>query len=134
VNDADKAAAVPIARDFEELGFRLLATSGTRQYLLSQGIRSDLVFKVGEGRPNIVDHVKSGKVALLVNTPLGRLSKYDEKAIRRAATTYNVPCITTLSGAAASVNAIRSLQREKLTVRSLQEHHGVAQAKEFSRG
>jgi carbamoyl-phosphate synthase large subunit len=127
VNDGDKPNVVPIARDFEDLGFRIVATSGTRQLLEEHGVRSELVFKVGEGRPNIVDHVKSRKVDLLVNTPLGRLSHFDEKAIRRAATTYNVPCITTLSGAAASVNAIRSLQREKLTVRSLQEYHGLLQ-------
>jgi len=72
-----------------------------------------------------VDHIKSGKIDLVINTPLGRKSHFDEKAIRRASTQHAVPCITTLSGGAASVNAIRALQREKLTVRSLQEYHGT---------
>jgi len=125
VNDEDKAAVVPIARDFLELGFHILATSGTRQLLVEHGIAAEPVLKVGEGRPHVVDRIKSGKVDLIVNTPLGRKSRFDEGAIRRAATTYGVPCITTLAGAAASVNAIRSLRREKLTVRSLQEYHGL---------
>jgi carbamoyl-phosphate synthase large subunit len=80
---------------------------------------------VGEGRPNVVDFIKNGKIDLVINTPLGRRSHFDEKAIRRAASQCGIPCITTLSGGAAVVNAIRALRREKLTVRSLQEHHGL---------
>jgi carbamoyl-phosphate synthase large subunit len=125
VNEEDKPSVVPIARDFEDLGFHILATSGTRALLVQHGIRAEAVLKVGEGRPHVVDHIKSGKVDLIVNTPLGRKSRFDEAAIRRAAVTHGVACITTVAGAAASVNAIRSLQREKLTVRSLQEYHGL---------
>ena len=114
-----------IARDFEDLGFQILATLGTHQLLEANQIRAGHVYIVGEGRPNIVDHIKSSKIDLVVNSPLGRESRFDEKAIRRAASQHAVPCITTLSGAAAAVNAIRTLQRVKLTVRSLQEYHGT---------
>jgi carbamoyl-phosphate synthase large subunit len=125
VNEEDKAGLLAIAMDLQELGFQLIATRGTRQYIEANGVKAEHVFKVGEGRPHIVDLLKSGKIDLIINTPLGRQSHYDEKAIRRAATTHMVPCITTLSGAAAVVNAIRALRREKLTVRSLQEYHGA---------
>jgi carbamoyl-phosphate synthase large subunit len=124
VNDRDKASLIPIAQDLRDLGFHLLATAGTRQFLISHGISSDHIFKAGEGRPNIIDLIKSRKIDLIINTPLGRQSRYDEKGIRRAATQYGVACITTLSGAAAAANAIRALRREKLSVRSLQEYHG----------
>jgi carbamoyl-phosphate synthase large subunit len=126
VNDRDKGSLLPVARDLKELGFRLLATEGTRQFLQANGIEADIIFKAGEGRPNIVDLVKSRKVDLIINTPLGRQSHFDEKAIRRAATQHGIACITTMSGAAAAANAIRSLHREKLVVCSLQEYHGKA--------
>jgi carbamoyl-phosphate synthase large subunit len=125
VNDGDKEGLLPIAMDFTALGFSTIATEGTQRYLCSHGIAAEHVFKVGEGRPNIVDHIKSRQIDLVINTPLGRKSHFDEKAIRRAATQHGIPCITTLSGGAAAVNAIRALQREKLTVRSLQEYHGM---------
>ncbi len=125
VNERDKESLIPTARELKDLGFQLIATAGTKRFLESRGIASDRVFKVGEGRPNIVDLIKSGKVNLVINTPLGRQSRYDEKAIRRAATQHGIACITTLSGAAAAANAIRTLQREKFTVRSLQEYHGA---------
>ncbi len=124
VNDRDKLSLVPIAEDIKNLGFHLLATAGTCEFLQSNRIKADRIFKVGEGRPNVVDLIKSKKIDLIINTPLGRQSHYDEKAIRRAATQYGVACITTLSGAAAAANAIRTLRREELTVRSLQEYHG----------
>ena len=125
VNDRDKANLLQIARDLKSLGFRLHATTGTQRYLEDNGIESEHVFKAGEGRPNIVDLIKSKKIGLIINTPLGRQSRHDGRVIRRAATQYGVACITTLSGAAAATNAIRSLRREKLTVRSLQEYHGT---------
>jgi carbamoyl-phosphate synthase large subunit len=127
VNDRDKAGLLLVAQDFRSLGFSLLATAGTRQFLEANGVESDHIFKVGEGRPNIVDFIKSKKIDLIINTPLGRQSRYDEKAIRRAATQYGIACITTLSGAAAATNAIRTLRHEKLIVRSLQEYHGLRQ-------
>jgi carbamoyl-phosphate synthase large subunit len=124
VNDRDKANLLPVAKDLKELGFSLIATAGTQKFLQSNGIEADHIFKAGEGRPNVVDLLKSKKIDLIINTPLGRQSHYDEKAIRRVATQYGIACITTLSGAAAAANAIRTLRREKLTVRSLQEYHG----------
>ena len=124
VHDRDKDSLVPVARDLKEMGFRILATAGTQQYLASRGIEAEYIFKAGEGRPNIVDLVKSKKIDLIINTPLGRQSRFDEKAIRRAATQYGVACITTLSGAAAAANAIHALRKEALGVRSLQEYHG----------
>jgi carbamoyl-phosphate synthase large subunit len=85
------------------------------------------VFKVNEGRPNIVDHIKGGGVALVINTPLGRVSHFDEQAIRQAALQYNVPCVTTMTGAQAIVEAITSrLDSEVVTVRSLQELHAMS--------
>jgi len=128
VNERDKANLLPIARDLQSLGFNILATAGTHQLLKTNGIASDHIFKVGEGRPNIVDLIKSKKIVLIINTPLGSQSRYDEKAIRRAATQYGIACITTLSGGAAAANAIRTLRREKLSVCTLQEYHGVARA------
>ncbi len=125
VNERDKLGLLPIAHDLEALGFHIMATAGTRRFLLSKGIQAEHVYKVGEGRPNVVDRLKSGKIDIIINTPLGRQSRYDEKAIRRAAIQHGVACVTTLSGGAAIVNAIRSLRREKMTVRSLQEYHGL---------
>ena len=123
VNETDKETLLPIARDFQSLGFHLLATTGTHRFLESKGVASDHIFKAGEGRPNVVDLIKSKKIGLIINTPLGRQSQFDEKSIRRAATQWGVACITTLSGAAAAANAIRTLRREKLSVRTLQEYH-----------
>ncbi|UCF38157.1 MAG: carbamoyl-phosphate synthase large subunit [Acidobacteriota bacterium] len=126
VNERDKTNIVPIARDFDRLGFRLVATRGTAESLRSAGLMVDSVYKVNEGRPNVVDLIKSNRVDLIINTPLGRESFFDEKAIRRAATRYGTSCITTLSAARAAVKAIRSLQREEISVTSLQEYHSRA--------
>ncbi len=123
VNDRDKASLLPIAQDLWNLGFQLLATAGTRNFLEKHGIGCNRVFKAGEGRPNVVDLIKSRKIDLIINTPRGRQSHLDEKSIRRAATQYNVACITTLSAAAAAANAIHSLRNEKMSVCSLQEYH-----------
>jgi carbamoyl-phosphate synthase large subunit len=123
VNDNDKETLLPIALGFEALGFHLVATSGTSRFLNSRSLEVDFVYKAGEGKPDIVDLIKSGRVDVIINTPLGRRSHFDEKAIRRAATQYNVPCITTLSGARAAVGAIQALRSEPILVRSLQEYH-----------
>ncbi len=123
VIDSDKAQLIPVAREFHEMGFGFLATSGTRRALEAQGIPAEPVFKVGEGRPNVVDRIKNGQVDLIINTPLGRQSRFDEKAIRRAATQHVVPCVTTLSGAAAAASAIRALRNRALSVRPIQEYH-----------
>jgi carbamoyl-phosphate synthase large subunit len=124
VNDGDKKNAVRVARRLHELGFKVVATRGTAAYLNESGVPCERVFKVNEGRPNVVDLIKSDAIDLIVNTPLGRGSFYDERAIRRAAMNYSVVTFTTLTGASAAVSAIAALQQqEKLSVVSLQEHH-----------
>jgi carbamoyl-phosphate synthase large subunit len=127
VNNDDKANLVPIARDLAELGFRLIATRGTAAYLRSYGLDVDVVFKVNEGRPNIADEIVNRKVDLVINTPLGRESFFDDRTVRRAAMMHEVPCITTLTGAAAAVSAIRALRGEGVGVRALQDYYaGIA--------
>ena len=124
VNDHDKPTLVPIARDLAALGFKLVATRGTGASLRAAGLKVEKVFKVNEGRPNVVDLIKSASLDLIINTPLGRASRFDEKAIRRAAIQRGVTCITTLSAAAAVVNGIRALKEGQVQVASLQELHG----------
>jgi carbamoyl-phosphate synthase large subunit len=127
VNNDDKANLLPIARDLAELGFRLIATRGTAVYLRAYGLQVDVVYKVNEGRPNIADEIVNRKVNLVVNTPLGRESFFDDRAVRRAAMMYEVPCITTLTGAAAAVSAIRALRQQGLGIRALQDYYaGIA--------
>ena len=123
VNNDDKANLVPIARDLAQLGFRLLATRGTAAHLRAHGLEADVIFKVNEGRPNIADEIVNSKVDLIVNTPLGRESFFDDRAVRRAAMMHDVPCITTLTGAAAAVSAIRALRHEGVSVRALQDYY-----------
>ncbi|HEX8693835.1 MAG TPA: carbamoyl-phosphate synthase large subunit [Longimicrobium sp.] len=125
VNERDKPTLVPIARRLHDMGFRILATEGTARYLRQRGIPCDRVFKVNEGRPNMVDHIISGEVALLVNTPLGKQSQYDDYATRRAAIQYKVPYITTMSAASAAVDAISALRNRRPEVRSIQERTGA---------
>jgi carbamoyl-phosphate synthase large subunit len=129
VNDQDKGKAFELARELTEMGFKLVATRGTQRIIESAGLPCDFVYKVNEGRPNIADMIKSKQVNLIINTPLGRVSFYDERAIRRAAMQYSVPCVTTMTGATATVAAIRALRDEKLTVHSLQEYHAKASGK-----
>jgi carbamoyl-phosphate synthase large subunit len=124
VNDADKGAAVLLARKLSRLGFELIATFGTAARLREVGLEVETVFKVNEGRPNIADGIKSGEISLVINTPLGRVSRFDEQAIRRAALQYNVPCVTTMTGAQALVEAIAARDTStKPRVHSLQELH-----------
>jgi carbamoyl-phosphate synthase large subunit len=129
VNDFDKGAVVPIARELAALGFQILATRGTVDVLEAAGVQAERVFKVNEGRPNVVDHMLNGRVQLIINTPLGHASHWDEAAMRRNALPLGIPLITTLSGAAAAVEGIRAIQQEKLGVISLQELHGGASAR-----
>ena len=123
VNNNDKEKAYPIARKLADLGFVILATTGTAAYFQERGLEAEKVFKVGEGRPDIVDHIKNGEVDLIINTPLGKVSRFDENAIGRTANLKKIPLITTLSGAAASVKGIESLKREPVGVKSIQEYH-----------
>jgi carbamoyl-phosphate synthase large subunit len=128
VNDKYKPEVVPIARRFAELGFKLVATRGTAIVLRGAGLTCQVVFKVNEGRPNAVDLLKAGSIQLVLYTTAGALSFEDEKSIRRSAVTYRVPCITTLSGARAAVEAVTSRLRDPIRVWSLQEIHAAAQA------
>ncbi|MFN2578464.1 MAG: carbamoyl-phosphate synthase large subunit [Pyrinomonadaceae bacterium] len=124
VNEADKGQAVVLARRLSRLGFHLTATVGTANRLREVGLECGTVFKVNEGRPNVADHIKQGEIALVINTPLGRSSHYDEQAIRRAALQYNVPCVTTMTGAQALVEALGSrIDRKEISVQALQELH-----------
>ena len=126
VNDTDKGTAVLLARKLSRLGFELVATLGTAARLREVGLHVETVFKVNEGRPNIADYIKSGDISLIINTPLGRVSRFDEQAIRRAALQYNVPCVTTMTGAQALVEAIAASGADSTpNVHSLQELHAM---------
>ena len=128
VNDEDKEEVAPHLRRFVDLGFRIKATRGTHLFLEGKGIASEPVFKVNEGRPNIVDHIVSGEVALLINTPLGGKSQFDDYAMRRAAILYNVPYLTTMSATAAAAEALDALDHESRTVKALQDRVDAALA------
>jgi len=122
VNDGDKMDIIPIARDLNEIGFKLIATSGTAKELKRNGLQVESVFKVGEGRPNVLDGIKNGEVNLVINTPMGARARYDEESIGRACIQKGIEAITTLSGAEAAVRAIR-LGGRKIEVKSIQEYH-----------
>jgi len=120
VNDRDKSSALPIAKDLNDLGFGLLATGGTAAYLRQHELPCEAIAKVGEGTPNIAERILAGSVKMVINTPLGKMSRYDEVAIRRSATQADIPCITTLSGARAAVDGIRAIRDGLEEVVSLQ--------------
>ncbi|MBV9185391.1 MAG: carbamoyl-phosphate synthase large subunit [Acidobacteria bacterium] len=126
VNDNDKRPViVQLAKDLAQLGFGLLATSGTRDYLQNNGVESGLAFKVHESeRPNIVDRMINGEVTLIINTPLGKKSFYDDTYIRRTALQHGISCLTTLTAATAAVDGIRSLREGIKTITTIQEQHG----------
>jgi carbamoyl-phosphate synthase large subunit len=123
VNNLDKASVVPVARELSNLGFQLVATRGTAAYLRAHGLSAEIIFKVNEGRPHVGDELLNGRISLVINTPLGRESFFDDRAVRSAAMMQGVPAITTLTGAAAAVSAIAALRHEGLTVKSLQEYY-----------
>jgi carbamoyl-phosphate synthase large subunit len=123
VNVRDRKAVVPTARRLAGLGFKLVATHGTASALREAGLEVDAMLKVSEGRPNGVDALKSGQIQLLVNTPLGAMSRRDGWGLRTAAVQHDVPCITTLPGAAAAADAIEALRTSGIEVMSLQELH-----------
>ena len=109
VNDNDKDEALPIARELHELGFALLATGGTARNLQQAGLPAAVIAKVGEGTPHIGQAIRDGQVQMVINTPLGKQSRFDESAIRREARALDIPCITTLSGGRAAVDGMRAL-------------------------
>ena len=123
VDNRDKGSILRIARQFVELGFRIVATEGTRAHLAQNGIAADLILKMHEGRPNIVDSVKNGEINLIINTPSGKTSAYDDSYIRKAAIKYTVPYITTTAAAAAAVKGIEAFRKGHGRAKSLQDYH-----------
>jgi len=124
VKNKDKRAIIFIAKQLFDMGFRILATHGTAKVLARQGIEVEPVHSIRTGRPNVFDYMKNNEVDLIINTPTGRESKSDEDLIRKTAIMQNIPCITTVSGAAAAVNGINALRERKgLSVQSLQEYY-----------
>jgi len=122
-HDRDKPALVPVCRRLSELGFALIATGGTAELLARAGLAVEAVLKVHEGRPNIEDAIRSGRIQLIVNTPIGRQAEHDDTYLRKAALDYAVPTVTTLAGARAAVEAIAALQHETLEINALQDLH-----------
>lgn len=127
-HDRDKLALVPVARGLAALGFSLIATTGTARVLNEAGLTVEPILKVHEGRPNIEDAIRSGRIQLIVNTPIGRQAAHDDRYLRRAALDYAVPTVTTLAGARAAVEAITALQTHSLTVMALQDIHAPVAA------
>ncbi|MGC8724582.1 MAG: carbamoyl-phosphate synthase large subunit [Acidobacteriota bacterium] len=125
VRDQDKRAFLPVAKGLAEAGFVLAATKGTRAFLDANGVPAGPAFKVGEGKPDALDLLKAGTLHLVINTPLGRKSQYDEAAIRCAAIAMGVPCITTVEGARAAVEGIRALKNSRLGVLPIQAWGGL---------
>jgi carbamoyl-phosphate synthase large subunit len=126
VNDNDKRPhVVHLARELTSLGFRIIATGGTREFLVKHGVQADLVCKVHESRPNVVDYMINGEISLAINTPFGKSAFVDDTYIRRTALQLNIPCITTLTAATACVEGIRALKEGVSTFASLQEQHGM---------
>ncbi|HNT36337.1 MAG TPA: carbamoyl phosphate synthase large subunit, partial [bacterium] len=119
----DQPPVLEAARKFYDMGFKIVCTSGTRQFLAEHGIAADVIMKMNEGRPNIVDAIKNGEIHLVVNTPTGRVGKYHDSYIRKAAIKYKVPYITTTAGALAAAKGIESYRKESWSVRSLQSYH-----------
>jgi carbamoyl-phosphate synthase large subunit len=123
VKDADKEAVIPVAREFVKLGFEIISTSGTADALTKAKIKITKVFKIHEGRPNVLDRIKNGDINFIINTPSGKIPREHEVVIRNAALAAKIPIMTTVRAALASANGIRSLQKRKVQVRSLQEYH-----------
>jgi carbamoyl-phosphate synthase large subunit len=124
MSDRDKLATVPVAKDLVELGFKIVATSGTQKVLTDNGIEDvEVVLKLHEGRPHVVDWIKNKRIQFIINTPGGEEPQLDGRKIRRAALDYKLPIITTIAGAKATVAAIRSLQNEELEVKAIQDYH-----------
>jgi carbamoyl-phosphate synthase large subunit len=125
VVDGDKSAALNIASQFQKLGFKIKATNGTHRYLADNGVKTEHILKMQEGRPNIVDAIKNGEIQLIINTPAGKMSKYDDSYIRKAAISYKVPYITTTAAAAVAVKGIAAHRAGPAAVKSLQSYHAA---------
>jgi carbamoyl-phosphate synthase large subunit len=126
VNNRDKPAIVSVVQELLALGLNVIATQGTRQFLLEHGLTVEPILKVHEGRPHVLDALQNQEIQMIINTPLGEMAQEDDPLIRRAALALKVPLITTIAGAKATAAAIRSLQQHPLGVKSLQEYHASA--------
>jgi len=126
MSDRDKASAGALVKEFIDLGFTVMATLGTRRVLLEHGLNIELVLKLHEGRPHVLDAIKNKKIQLIINTPSGEEAQTDARLIRRTALAYKIPIITTIAGAKATVAAIRSLQNTTLDVKTIQEYCPIA--------
>ncbi len=123
VHDGDKPSVVPVAEKFRDLGFHLIATEGTARYLRDHGVGAEEVWKLSQGRPNILDFIKNHQISLVINTSLGKKTHSDAYEIRWTTLTYNVPYATTIAGAKAMAEAVEELQRGTWSVKSIQEYH-----------
>ncbi|MDD5644463.1 MAG: carbamoyl-phosphate synthase large subunit [bacterium] len=123
LTDKERKGALEIAKQFKKLDFKILATAGTHSYLRENGIETEQIKKLHEGRPNIVDAIKNKEIQLIINTPIGNISKQDDSYIRKAAIRYKIPYITTVPAALAAVKGIAESRKGKFTVKSIQEYH-----------
>src|SRR5438045_3171291 len=123
VKDTDKESVIPVVREFVKLGFGIIATAGTFEVLKAAKLPVTKVFKLREGRPNVLDRVKNGDINFIINTPSGKIPREDEVRIRNASLAQRIPIMTTVRAALGSADGIRSLQKRKVSVRSLQEYH-----------
>jgi carbamoyl-phosphate synthase large subunit len=123
VSERDRPAVLEVARQFADLGFGIKATNGTHRFLSERGIQSEPILKMHEGRPNIVDGIKNGEIQLVINTPIGKLSKHDDSYIRKAAIKFRIPYITTLAAALAAAKGIRAFRKGHGAVKALQAYH-----------
>ncbi|MEQ9238861.1 carbamoyl-phosphate synthase large subunit [Coleofasciculus sp. E2-BRE-01] len=121
-NNRDKANVVPVVQDLMDLGFNVIATEGTRKALKDQGLEVDLILKLHQGRPHVLDAIKNKQIQLIINTPTGEDAQADGRLIRRTALAYKIPIVTTIAGAKATAGAIRSLKSEPLDVKALQDY------------
>ncbi|ATS18838.1 carbamoyl phosphate synthase large subunit [Parathermosynechococcus lividus PCC 6715] len=124
MSDRDKAAIVPVVQELQSLGFQIIATAGTRNALMAAGLENiELILKLHEGRPHVLDAIKNEQISLILNTPSGEEARADGRLIRRTALAYKIPIVTTIAGAKATVAAIKTLQTSELGVRALQDYH-----------
>jgi carbamoyl-phosphate synthase large subunit len=121
--DSDKPAALDVAKQFKDIGFNIIATKGTSEFLSKHGIESQCVLKMHEGRPNILDYIKNGEIGLVINTPAGKQSQFDDSYIRKAAIKYKIPYITTTAAAAATAKGIAAFRKKPGQIKSLQSYH-----------
>jgi len=125
LKDKDKPASVPIVKKMLDLGISVIATRGTAEYLKDHGLEVEVVNKVAEGRPHIVDKIKNKEIHFVINTVSGAQAQKDSFSIRQSALQYRVPFTTTISGATAAVNAIEMLKKKRMNIKSIQEYHGI---------